>query len=454
MRTNAQILLGIGSGRCGTLSLARLLDAQTGSSVSHERRPLLPWVDEPGHDVVRRRLARLKRGGATIVGDVASFYLPYLDSLLEVEPDARVVCLRREREAVVESFCRWLDRIHSVPTDHWSQTPASGWHHHPVWSVMFPKYDTTIREDGIRRYWDDYYQRVDELIAKYSDNIRLFETGDALNTESGVRSILDFVGIPRDEQVIEVGMRAHQSDQQPQRRRQPRSESLKVPGADRCVILVPCGASIAPGCDDSLRELERRGYTVRRVRGFSQIDVGRSQMATDALIDGFEETLWIDSDVGFHPDAVEKLRRHNLPIVCGIYAKKGQRALACHVPPGTKQMKFGKSGGLYELTYAATGFLHVRRQVYQDVQEKLNLPLCNETFGKDLVPFFLPMVRELDEGHWYLGEDYAFCERTRQAGYQIWADTTIRLWHHGNYAYGWEDAGRDPQRFGDYGYNF
>ena len=27
------------------------------------------------------------------------------------------------------------------------------------------------------------------------------------------------------------------------------------------------------------------------------------------------------------------------------------------------------------------------------------------------------------------------------------ADTTIRLWHVGNHAYGWEDAGRDLERF-------
>jgi hypothetical protein len=30
------------------------------------------------------------------------------------------------------------------------------------------------------------------------------------------------------------------------------------------------------------------------------------------------------------------------------------------------------------------------------------------------------------------------------------ADTTIRLWHVGTYRYGWEDAGRDVERFGDY----
>jgi hypothetical protein len=30
------------------------------------------------------------------------------------------------------------------------------------------------------------------------------------------------------------------------------------------------------------------------------------------------------------------------------------------------------------------------------------------------------------------------------------ADTSIRLWHVGSYRYGWEDAGRDVERFDDY----
>lgn len=37
----------------------------------------------------------------------------------------------------------------------------------------------------------------------------------------------------------------------------------------RCVILVSVSGAIDPGCEDGLRELERRGYAVWRVRGYS-----------------------------------------------------------------------------------------------------------------------------------------------------------------------------------------
>lgn len=221
-----------------------------------------------------------------------------------------------------------------------------------------------------------------------------------------------------------------------------------------CVVLVPVGGAIEPACDEALRQLELRGYEVRRVRGYAAIDQGRNQMATDALADGFAETLWIDSDMAFHPDDVERLRAHALPVVAGIYPQKGKRALACHVMPGTDAIQFGSAGGLMEILYAGTGFLLVRRVVYETIWEQLQLPLCNERFGeRPMLPFFQPLVIEDPGGAWYLAEDFAFCQRARQCGYRIMADSSIRLGHIGKYEYSWEDAGTPKQRFASYAFH-
>jgi hypothetical protein len=98
------------------------------------------------------------------------------------------------------------------------------------------------------------------------------------------------------------------------------STAPKVSCPEACVILVPVGHHIEPACDAALRELERRGYTVRRIHGYSAIDQARNQMATDALRDGFQEILWIDADITFSPEAVDHLRSHGQPVICGIYA--------------------------------------------------------------------------------------------------------------------------------------
>ena len=447
-----KIVLGIGTGRCGMSSLAKILNQQPDMVCSHEEPPLLPWHHADGQDAVRQRFARFRlHGQASLLGDVASFYLPYLEEALSAEPEIRIVCLKRPRKEVVASFCRWLDDAFPLPTNHWAKRPAPGWHHDPHWTRLYPHYDTPHREEGIGRYWDEYYTRVEAIAERRPENIRIFDTYEALNTETGMRELLSFVGVPPDQQVLAVGTRV---ERHPERRRGPRPVSGNPMDPRRCAILVPFATSIVPPCERALEELERRGYPVRRVGGYAAIDQGRNQMATDALLDGFEETMWIDADVEFHPDAIDRLRSHGLPIVAGIYPQKGRRALASNVVPGTPNIVFGKEGGLVEILYAGAGFFHVRREVYLAIQEQLRLPMCNERFRIPLLPFFHPMLHPCEDGHWYLAEDYAFCERARQCGFKIMADTTIRLWHIGNYAYGWEDAGMERERFGTFTLNF
>lgn len=217
--------------------------------------------------------------------------------------------------------------------------------------------------------------------------------------------------------------------------------------SNSCVVLVLVGSPVLPECEAGLRDLERRGYEVRRVGGFANVDIGRSKVASDAMADGFDETMWIDADVGFSADDVERLRSHRLPISSAIYPKKGPRELACHVLPGTKELAFGKDGGLVEILYANGGFLHIRREVYEKVRDQLSLPICNGRFGGPFWPWFHPVLKPDGEGVWYLNEDWSFCERARQVGYRVYADTTIRLTHYGTYGYSWEDAGISQRRF-------
>jgi len=435
-------------------SLTKVLNQQPETEASYEEPPLLPWSVADSQRVVRERFARFRqnRRGRTLC-DAASFYLPYLEAAIAAEPGIRIVCLRRPREDVVASFCQWLDRSLPLPTNHWAQRPAPGWHHDPLRTPTFPQYDLKNREEGIRHYWDEYYRQAEQMQKRYPQHVRLFDSYETLNTPSGLRDLLAFAGIPVNGQANGVGTHVDDPPERPARRWACRSGGNPM-DPKRCAVLVPFSAAIVPACERALEELERRGYDVHRVGGYAAIDQGRNQMATDALMDGYEETMWIDADVEFQPDSVDRLRSHGLPIVCGIYAQKGRRALASHLMPGTSKIVFGSEGGLVEILYAAAGFLHVRREVYVEMQERQQLPICNEQFGSPMVPFFQSMVSPCEDGHWYLAEDYAFCQRARASGFKIMADTTVRLWHIGNVAYGWEDAGRDLERFDTFTLNF
>ena len=83
-----------------------------------------------------------------------------------------------------------------------------------------------------------------------------------------------------------------------------------------------------------------------RVRrgGCSAIDVARNEMLSDALHDGAESMLFIDSDIGFEAaDALHLLARPE-PVVSAVYAKKSRREMASIFAEGTKEVLFGPEG--------------------------------------------------------------------------------------------------------------
>ncbi len=271
--------------------------------------------------------------GPGVLGDAASFYLPYLEDALAAEPDIRVIGLKRPREETVASFGRFLDEFNAFPTNHWAEEPAVGWLHDPLWTRCFPQYETANRNDGVRRYWDEYYRMLGELAERHPNHVRLFDMAEALNTEAGQRAVLDFAGFPAGEQVLAVGARLDRVKPKPARP-QARPSSKHPLDRGKCAVLVPFSGFIHPGCERALQELERRGYPVRRVGGYAAIDQGRNQMATDALIDGFDETMWIDSDVEFHPDAVDQLRAARVADLLRGLSAEGAPGLGLPRPAG------------------------------------------------------------------------------------------------------------------------
>ncbi len=57
------IILGIGTGRCGTASLAKILHQQQDAVCSYDEPPLLPWNHTDGLRVIQERFARFRLHG-------------------------------------------------------------------------------------------------------------------------------------------------------------------------------------------------------------------------------------------------------------------------------------------------------------------------------------------------------------------------------------------------------
>jgi hypothetical protein len=212
----------------------------------------------------------------------------------------------------------------------------------------------------------------------------------------------------------------------------------------RCCVIVPYYGNIDPLCDRSLVALELRGYKVNRVYGISDISRGRSWLASEYLSKGFEEMMWIDSDVRFNPDDIEKLRAHKLPIVGGACVRKGGSGIACSFLDEKQRVTFGEKGGLFEVRYIGTGFLYTRSEVYHAIKRKLKLNGYID-YGRTTYGFFQHVYKGNGRKRVCLGEDYSFCERALRAGFRLMIDTSIRLAHVGPYPYSWEDIEERPR---------
>ena len=189
------VFLGIGTGRCGTVSLAKLLDVQPGVVCTHENRPLLPWSfnwENEGHrEAFCIHVTRFKQqqANARLVGDVAFCWLPYLHEMFFAFPDLKVICLKRDQEETIQSYMRKTEG-----RNHWMWHDGKKWKLDPVWDKCYPKYDAKTKEEAIGRYWDDYYRTVEGWARCHPDQVRIFDM-DVLNSEEGQDEIFGVLGL-------------------------------------------------------------------------------------------------------------------------------------------------------------------------------------------------------------------------------------------------------------------
>ena len=190
------VIIGLGSGRCGTHSLAALLALQPDTTSMHQPAPCLPWHVDYGWYASVPPLVRAQPTG--VVALVAWYYLPYAELLLR-DLDVRFVCLQRDRTATVAS----IERL-TVEFDNWSNRPVEE-SASARFRPLFPQFDVATKREALERYWDLYYQRAGELCAAYPDRARIYPT-DGFNDPEVVDDLLTFAGYG-DDRVVETGIR-------------------------------------------------------------------------------------------------------------------------------------------------------------------------------------------------------------------------------------------------------
>lgn len=190
-----QLVIGLGTGRCGTQSLAVVLNYQNAARVTHERYGAIAWQGDEERVATFVRLCATAQG-LDLAGDVAFYYLPYVEQILGLVPSAKFVCLKRDRKATVHSFV-----TRTRHKNHWTQHDGAKWRL-DAWDRCFPKYPVGDKAQAIGMYWDDYYCRAAALETAYPTAFRVFSM-DVLNADEGQNALFDFLGIsPRARRVI------------------------------------------------------------------------------------------------------------------------------------------------------------------------------------------------------------------------------------------------------------
>ena len=160
----------------------------------------------------------------------------------------------------------------------------------------------------------------------------------------------------------------------------------------------------------------------------SLITRARNEMTLSFLNSPHSHMFWIDADIEFSPQDVANLWNLQTDIAVGFYSMKVQG----------KPLSAWKDGKLVKLEdcpkepfrvdYAGTGFMLIDRKVIETLAKDA------ETYegpnGRVPALYMTPIHNDGFES-----EDYYFCRKASDAGFDIIGDPSIKLTHWGQHGY-------------------
>jgi len=161
----------------------------------------------------------------------------------------------------------------------------------------------------------------------------------------------------------------------------------------------------------------------------NQFGVWRHEYETQDRCDYF---MILDDDISWDPQAIDILIEDDKPIVGGIYTFKTDNpnylGKACTRFFDRQEVYSDKP---FQVRWLNGGFILVKAETLLTMinaypELVVDFPSENNPLGiKETWALWLPAIHERK----FLGEDWAFCQRAREIGFDIWADLRIKLIH-------------------------
>lgn len=190
----------------------------------------------------------------------------------------------------------------------------------------------------------------------------------------------------------------------------------------KLMIATPCSTSFPYQYVDSITKTLLRLYD-KYALGIGLYESplvysNRNQLFRRAYDDGVDYILFIDSDMDWSPEMIDKLVMFDKDVACGLCLSRKPLMGDAHIPTILFKVD-GRYRAYNEIPSeplrvdaAGMAFVLIKKNVIKTITEKYPHP-------------FNPIY----EGDRLLGEDISFCERLRECGFDIWCDPSCRIGH-------------------------
>ena len=166
--------------------------------------------------------------------------------------------------------------------------------------------------------------------------------------------------------------------------------------------------------------------------GCSVVSRARNLLAQDMLDSDCTDLMFIDADINFEAADIFRLMAWTSDPKRGIVAGVPRTRSTAKQYIATLDQDDGEitmdGMGLVRAQRVATAFMMVRRDVFETLDAAHPEWRYYDERTKRTVPCIFDFMLT-DEG--YVGEDYLFCDRAREQGFEVWIDPTIKLGHMG-----------------------